>query len=152
MTFPRLFDVLKILILFLGASALRTGKYRPPSTSYASLTIDMLPDRPRLSYLGAAQLIHEVATVVSKTLQKDKFPETISRIETYKLLERTSDLQGFDRGKIAGIIWETYEREVEKLKVAEKRKKEWVTEGREEPKGMKRKNEAGAFLKRLVGG
>jgi hypothetical protein len=152
MTFPRLFDVLNILVLFLGASALRTWKHCPSSTSHASFTIDMLPDRPRLSYLSPAQLIHEVATVVSQTLQRDKFPETISRIEKYKKLERTPALQGLDREKIAGMIWETYEREVEKLKGAEKRKREWTAKGREEPKRMKRKEEAGAFLKRLVGG
>jgi len=128
MNFPRLFDVLNILVLFLGASALRTWKHSPSSTSHASLTIDMLPDRPRLSYLSPAQLIHEVATVVSKTLPQNKFPETISRIEKYKLLERRSALQGLDREKIAGMIWETYELEVEKLKVAEKKKKECVTE------------------------
>jgi hypothetical protein len=40
---------------------------------------------------------------------------------------------------------------VEKLKVAEKREKEWMTEGREEPKKMNRKQEVGAFLKRLFG-
>jgi hypothetical protein len=152
MNFPRLFDVLKILILFLSASALRTGKHSLSSNSYASLTIDMLPDRTRLTYLSPAQLIHEVATVVSKTLPQNKFPETISRIEKYKLLERRSALQGLDREKIAGMIWETYEREVEKLKLAEKRKREWTAKGREEPKRMKRKEEAGAFLKRLVGG
>lgn len=111
----------------------------------------MLSDRPRLAYLSPAQLIHEVATVVSKTPQKKKFAETISRIEKYKELEKASALQGLDKEKIAGIIWETYEREVEKLKVAEKREKEWMTEGREEPKKINRKQEVGAFLKRLFG-
>ncbi len=99
--------------------------------------MEMHFDEPRLTYLSPAQLIHEVATVVFKTLQKYKFPETILRIEKYKLLERTSALQGLDRVKIAGIIWETYEREVEKLKLDERREKGEMAKGRKERKELK---------------
>lgn len=96
------------------------------------------------------QLVHEVATVVSKTPRKEKFTETISRIKKYKELEKICTLQGIDREKIAGIIWETHEREAEKLKVFEKRKREWKTEGRVEPRKMKHRKGARTFSKHLV--
>ena len=97
MNFPRLFDVLNILVLFLGASALRTWKHSPSSTSHASLTIDMLPDRPRLSYLSPAQLIHEVATVSPKRHRKRslqrQFPGS-KNTRSWKRLPLCRDLIG----------------------------------------------------------
>jgi hypothetical protein len=112
------------LIFTLCISPLPKTKNTPPPTPYVSLTMDAYPKMPRFSHLSHAELIHEVATVVSISLQKKNFPETISGIEEYMKLEMNSTQQGVEMEKVAGIIWDAYEREVEKLGVAEKRKRD----------------------------
>jgi hypothetical protein len=97
MKFPRILDALAILILILGASALKMGNYSPSSTSYASPTIYMLSDRPRLAYLSPAQLIHEVATVSPKRHRKRslqrQFPGS-KNTRSWKRLPLCRDLIG----------------------------------------------------------
>jgi hypothetical protein len=118
MHFPNLLFVFALDILTIPASAPPNQNYQ--LTPYATLTIHA--DTPYLDYLTSTQLIKEIAFVISTYPQRNSFPSTISEIREYDMIKRTSILLDADREKIAGRIWRIWEKEMEKVKMRERKK------------------------------